>query len=52
MGLLFLLMSGMVAAYFVINPRLRTPSLLPPFPAEKGEELRISPLEEQDGGVE
>ena len=52
MGLLFLLMSGMVATFFVINPRLRTPSPPPPFPAEKGEQPRISLLEEHDGGVE
>lgn len=52
MGLLLVLMSGMIVAFFVINPRLRTPSLPLPFPAEIGEERRISPLEEQDGGVE
>jgi hypothetical protein len=52
MGLLFMLLSGMIVAYFVINPKLRTPSPLPPYPAEIGEQPRISQPGDQDGGVE
>jgi hypothetical protein len=50
MGLLFVLTSGMVIAFFVINPRLRTPSLPPPLPVEMGEESRIPQTGEDNEG--
>jgi len=52
-GLLFLLMSGMFVALFVINTRLRGPSQPSPFPPEMEEVPRVLPPGERGvgGGV-
>ena len=53
-GLLFVLISGMIVAFFVINSRIRTPSLSLPLPAEMEEEARASQIGEVNdvtGGV-
>jgi len=49
-GLMFLLMSGMFVALFVLNSRMRPPSQPLPFPAEVGEVSRVLPSGEWDGG--
>jgi PrsW family intramembrane metalloprotease len=47
-GLLFIMMAGMFVTFFVLNGRLRTPSLSVPLPTEAGEASR-SPEGGQDG---
>ena len=49
-GLLFILMSGMFVALFIINTLLRSPSQYPPGSLEMEEEPRILQPGEQDGG--
>jgi RsiW-degrading membrane proteinase PrsW (M82 family) len=50
-GLLFLLMSGMFVALFVINARLRSPSQTLPTPLKLGEPSPVLPPDEQSAGV-
>jgi len=53
-GLLFVLMSGMVVAFFLINPRLRTATPAAPVPVEVEEPIHDSPLgqiDDEDGKV-
>jgi hypothetical protein len=50
-GLIFLLISGMFVALFVINKRLRTPSQPSPFPVEIGEMTRNPEGKMRGGGV-
>jgi hypothetical protein len=50
-GLLFLLMSGMFVALFMINARLRPPSQNPPAPQETEEPSQVLSPDEQSAGV-
>jgi len=53
-GLLFVLMSGMVVAFFIINPRLRAGNPNAPIPTQREEPIHISPTDQiyhEDGKV-
>ena len=47
-GLLFVLMSGMVAAFFIINPRLRAGNPVAPIPVQEEEPSHASPMDQID----
>jgi PrsW family intramembrane metalloprotease len=49
-GLLFFMMAGMFVTFFILNGRLRSPSLSAPLPVEAGEAVRSADGEQNGAG--